>query len=76
MLILFLLPATVICYGLDISLTLFFLKGTGTFFLSIVFVVELIAFQDVQTKLRLLKFAERVYTPRRLLVREFRRFSE
>jgi hypothetical protein len=58
----FLLPATVIYYGLDISLTLFFLKGTGTFFLWIVFVVELIALQDVQTKLRLLKFAERVYT--------------
>lgn len=43
----FLLPATVIYYGLDISLTLFFLKGTGTFFLWIVFVVELIALQDV-----------------------------
>jgi hypothetical protein len=42
--------------------TMFFLKGTGTFFLWIVFVLELIALQDIQTKLRLLKFAERVYT--------------
>jgi hypothetical protein len=42
--------------------TMFFLKGTGTHFLWIVFVVELIALQDVQTKLRLLKFAEHVHT--------------
>jgi len=58
----FLLPATAIYYGLDISLTLFPLKGDGNFFFWIVFVVELIALPDVQTKLQLLKFAERVYT--------------